>query len=104
MAAVEDVLPGSLFDLLSNDLILRHTSPYLGIKSLVSLAATSKAYKSLVYDTPQVFQHVDLYGISVLMGVARYVSIDDQKTGDLYAQRFRTIFTMLEKRNVDSRY
>lgn len=102
MAAVDKVLPSSLLDLLSNDLILRHTSPYIGIKSLVSLATTSKAYKSLVYDTPQVFQHVDLHRIGVLMWAAWDVSIDPEKFDDIYAQRYRTstIFTMLENRNV----
>ncbi|KAL9133912.1 MAG: hypothetical protein Q9175_004904 [Cornicularia normoerica] len=100
MAAVDKVLPSSLLDLLSNDLILRHTSPYIGIKSLVSLATTSKAYKSLVYDTPLVFQHVDLHRIRVLMWAAWDVSIDQEKLDDLYAQRYRTIFTILENKNV----
>ena len=84
MTAVENVLPGSLLDLLSNDLILRHTSPYIGVKSLSSLAATSKAYKSLVYNTPQVFQHVDLSGIKFLDRVTQ----------------FRAIFTILEEKGV----
>lgn len=100
MAAVNNSLPSSLLDLLSNDLILRHTSPYIGIKCLVSLAAASKAYQSLIYNTPQVFQHVNLYGTKTLMGTAKNVSLDDQKLDELYAQTLRTIFTMLENRNV----
>ena len=100
MAVVNGPLPCSLLDLLSNDLILRHTSPYIG-KSLVSLAATSKAYQSLVYDTPQVFQHVDLTRTHVLMGDARVALVDVEKFDKLYySQRFRTIFTVLENRNV----
>ena len=100
MAPAKGALPGSLLDLLSNDLILRHTSPYIGIKTLVSLAATSKSYQSLVYNTPQVFQHVDLYGTSVSVRPAREFFVDNQKFDELYVQRFSTIFTVLENRNV----
>ena len=100
MAVDQPVLPSSLLDLLSNSLILRHISPYIGIRSLVSLAATSKAYNSLVYDTPHVFQHVDLRGTHGLAPHARDVSIDDQKSDELYAQRFSTILSILENRNV----
>ena len=97
MAARETILPCSLLDLLSNALILCHTSPYIGIKSLVSLAATSKAYKSLVYDTLQVFQHADLSGTGVLTPVASdFALFNDQKIDDLYAQRFSTVFSLLE--------
>ena len=101
MAAAETRLPCSLLDLLSNALILCHTSPYIGIKSLVSLAATSKAYKSLVYDTLQVFQHADLSGSGILTRAASDVaSFNDQKMDEVYAQRFITIFSILEKRDV----
>lgn len=100
MAPVNGPLPSSLLDLLSNDLILRHTSPYIGIKSLVSLAATSKSYQSLVYNTPNVFQHIDLYGTAVFKLSAQDLLIDDQKLDYLLAQRFSTIFTALGNRNV----
>ena len=101
MAARETVLPCSLLDLLSNALILCHTSPYIGIRSLVSLAATSKAYKSLVYNTLQVFQHADLSGSGVLTRVATDCALfKDQRTDELYTQRFSTIFSILENRNV----
>ena len=100
MPPVNGALPSSLLDLLSNDLILRHTSPYIGIKSLVSLAATSKSYKSLVYNTPHIFQHVDLYGTVVSALFASDSLVDNKKLEDLLAQRFNTIFTALENRNV----
>lgn len=99
MAVANNPLPGSLLNLLSNDLILRHMSPYIG-KSLVSLAATSKAFNSLVYDTPQVFQHFDLTRTRVLMGEPGVPVSDDYKYLEPYYQRFRTIFTVLENRNV----
>lgn len=101
MAVGEAVLPCSLLDILSNTLILRHVSPYIGIRSLLSLAATSKAYKSLVYYTPQVFRHVDLSRADILKGGAKGDrSVDEDKIEELYAQRFSTIFSILENRNV----
>ena len=86
--------PCSLFDLLSNDLILRHTSPYIGIRSLVLLAATSKAYKSLLYNTLQVFQHVDLSGTAFFMPSATELPLF------IGQERFATFFSTLENRNV----
>ena len=102
MDPVNNNLPASLLDLFSNDLILRLTSPYIGIRSLLSLAATSKAYKSLVYRTPHVFQHVNLCGVKALTGFESESDglIDDQKIKDLCAHRFRIIFTILGNRNV----
>ena len=101
MAAGQPVLPCSLRDLLSNALILRHTSPYLGVRSLVSLAATSKAYRSLIYDTLQVFQHVDLSGTGVLTCDAPELLVfNDPEFDGLYARRFSTIFSLLKNRNV----
>ena len=98
MAAVNNGLPGSLLDLLSNDLILRHTSPYIGIRSLVSLAATSKAYQSLVYRTPQVFQHVDLQVFDV--SLERQVCLSAREIEEAYTQKMSDVFTALENRNI----
>ena len=102
MAAEQNLLPCSLLDLLSNPLILTHISPYIGIRSLVSLAATSKAYKSLVYDTLQVFQHVDLSGTRSLTRVAsEFDSYHDQMINrKIYFQKFDYIFSILENRKV----
>ena len=100
MAAAQTVLPCSLLDLLSNALIFTHASPYIGIRSLVSLAATSKAYKSLVYDTLQLFQHADLSGTGILTRFKPDFAFNDQNIEELYAQRFSTIFSILENRNV----
>ena len=96
------VLSCSLLDLLSNALILTHTSPYIGIRSLVSLAATSKAYKSLVYDTLHVFQHADLSRTAFLMRItpSDLARFNDQEMDEIFAQRFSTIFSILENRNV----
>jgi len=53
-------LPSTLLQLLSNSLILYHTSPYLTASSLLALGATSKSFKALIHDTPSVFRHLDL--------------------------------------------
>lgn len=50
----------SLLDLLSNSLVLHHISPYIGVPGLLSLAITSKSFRSLVLATPQVFHRLDL--------------------------------------------
>jgi hypothetical protein len=50
----------ALLRLLSNTLILCHAAPYLAVPDLLSLAATSRAFRYVVYGTPGVFRHVDL--------------------------------------------
>ncbi|KZZ95471.1 hypothetical protein AAL_04702 [Moelleriella libera RCEF 2490] len=50
----------SLFDVLHNSLILCHVAPYLPIHSLLQLASASKDVRSLVFNTPGVFRHLDL--------------------------------------------
>lgn len=50
----------SLLQLLQNSLILRHTSPYIGLNGLMSLGATSKSFRSLLFGAPQVFNRIDL--------------------------------------------
>lgn len=50
----------ALLLLLSNPLILCHTTPYLPVADTLSLAATSKAFRYLLYQTPQVFRYLDL--------------------------------------------
>ena len=50
----------SLLNILNNELILRQLSPYLGVVALLAVAASSKSLRSLVFETPQVFQYLDL--------------------------------------------
>ena len=94
MATANGSPPKSLFDVLSNYLILRLISPYIGCRSLVSLAATSKAFNCLIYGSPQVFQHVDLSGIDVSKAHPLIVS------EELFVPFYRSIFSCLENRNV----
>ena len=91
--------PNPLLQLLTNDLILRHTSPYVGIRSLVLLAATSKAFNSLVYNTPQVFQYASMYGTKGL-GMVRNIPNTNSKVNRLDGQRLGNIFSVLAVRNV----
>ncbi len=56
-------LPISLLQLLSNTLVLDQTAPYLPASSLLALGATSKSFKALVHNTPNVFRHLDLSNV-----------------------------------------
>jgi len=58
-----NALPISLIQLLSVTIILHQTVPYIPISSLIALGATSTALKSLVYETPGVFRHLDLSNV-----------------------------------------
>ena len=49
-----------LLPLLSNSLVLSHIAPYLPINSILRLAATSRAFRYLIYGNPQVFRRLDL--------------------------------------------
>ncbi|KAL2049344.1 hypothetical protein ABVK25_010354 [Lepraria finkii] len=59
----EGALPTSLLDLLNNTLVLNHTSPHLGIQGLLSLAATSTAFRDLIFTRSHVFSHLDLTSV-----------------------------------------
>jgi hypothetical protein len=60
IAVSSDENQPTLLQLLSNPLILCHTTPYLPVADTLSLAATSKAFRYLLYQTPQVFRYLDL--------------------------------------------
>lgn len=53
-------LPTSLLDLLSIDLILRQTTPYLPISALLTLAATNKSLRNLIYTNSEAWRYLDL--------------------------------------------
>ncbi|KAF3481022.1 uncharacterized protein GIQ15_06369 [Arthroderma uncinatum] len=50
----------SIWDILSNSLVLDHLAPYLSVMSLLSLASTCTAMRGLIMDTPYVFRYLDL--------------------------------------------
>jgi hypothetical protein len=56
----EEIEHCSLLSLLSNPLILYHTSALLPVSSLLALGATSKTFRELIHETPHVFRYLDL--------------------------------------------
>jgi hypothetical protein len=58
-----EIQHNALLQLLSNSLVLSHTAPYLSCCDVLNLAATSRAFRFLVYHTPQVFRRLELSNI-----------------------------------------
>lgn len=56
----DEIQEGTLLFFLSNPLLLSLTVDYLPPSSTVSLAATSRAFRSLIHHTPGVFRRLDL--------------------------------------------
>lgn len=56
----DEIQHSALLQLLSNTLILCHTTPYLPVTDVLALAATCRAFRYLIYETPQVFRYLDL--------------------------------------------
>jgi len=53
----------ALLQLLANSLVLTQTAPYLSCQDVLNLAATSRAFRFLVYRTPHVFRRLDLENV-----------------------------------------
>lgn len=101
----------TLLQVLSNPLILCHTTPYLPVADTLSLAATSKTFRYLIYQTPQVFRYLDLSGTKSaqfdLEGIDhggetwRNVQLDENLTeDDFYSGPLRGIFSTLRRINI----
>ncbi|PNY25174.1 Uncharacterized protein TCAP_04878 [Tolypocladium capitatum] len=101
----------SLFDILHNSLVLRNTVPYLPVSSLLSLAATDRTFRALIFGTPGVFRHLDLTRIknaqfdidAIDRGgeVWRNVQLDENLTeDDFYSGPLRGVFSTLRRRNI----
>lgn len=85
-------LTTSLYDTIHNSLVLSHVIPYLSISSILSLAATNRAFRALLFSTPGVFRHLDLTHIKALKfeidkidhggEVWRNVQLDENVTED----------------------
>ena len=88
----EEVEVGSLLQLLSNSLILCHTTPYLSPYDVLNLAASSRYLRYLVYNTPQVLRRLDLTRVKAaqfdILGIDsggevwRNVQLDEHLTED----------------------
>ncbi len=101
-------LPVFLFDLLSNSLILAQTCPYLRISSLLSLAATSKSFSSMIYGSPYSFRYLDLSVVkdgpltdddaiqarSIVSHTNTHLTVEE-----FYSRALRWVFDSLERRN-----
>ncbi|CAK7212223.1 hypothetical protein SCUCBS95973_001385 [Sporothrix curviconia] len=57
---VYEIVRGTLLHLLSNSLVLSHTTPYLAAHDVLRLAATNKAFRYLLYSNSSVFRYLDL--------------------------------------------
>ena len=62
MSEITD-LPVTLIDILANTVILRQLAPYISIRSLLSLSATNKAIRELIFSQPEPWRHLDLTGV-----------------------------------------
>lgn len=106
-----DHVPVTLFELLSNSLVLRQIIPYLPISGLLSLGATSTSFQTLVFQTAGVFRYLDLSTvkgagipiapIDVGGEVWRAERMDEALTeDDFYAGPLRGVFSNLRRKNV----
>jgi hypothetical protein len=104
--------PSPLLRVLSNSLVLDHLAPYLPVSGLLSLASTSKHFRSLITETSFVFRHVDLRtcrGAQIASDdpidsggqVWRNERMDESLTEDeFYCGPLRGIFANLERRSI----
>ncbi|KAK5995362.1 hypothetical protein PT974_03766 [Cladobotryum mycophilum] len=101
----------TLYDTLHNSLVLSHTVPYLPISSLLHLAAASRSFRGLIYQTPGVFRHLDLSQVKSVHfdldkidkggEVWRNVQLDENVTeDDFYSGPLRGVFSPLRRLNI----
>ncbi|EFX00490.1 ubiquitin fusion degradation protein [Grosmannia clavigera kw1407] len=90
--SVYEIQPGTLLQLLANAVVLGHTTPYLPPSALLSLAATSRAYRALLYGTPSVFGRLDLSAIGL---AAVPISSLDRSGESFYSGPLRGVFSAL---------
>ncbi|PKS12357.1 hypothetical protein jhhlp_001657 [Lomentospora prolificans] len=101
----------SLFDLLSNHLVLQHTAPYLSARDRLALGATCKDFCGLIQHAPGVFRYLDLTRVTTAQfdiapidnggEVWRNVQVDEHVTeDDFYSGPLRGIFSTLQRRHL----
>lgn len=91
--------------LLSNDLILRQTLPYLSPSAVLKLAATSRDFRSLIYYTPGALRHLDLTDVKAayldndLLSVFRNADEPERllTEDEYYSAPLRNIFSKLNR-------
>ncbi|KAK4187050.1 hypothetical protein QBC35DRAFT_499698 [Podospora australis] len=98
----------ALLQLLTNSLVLSRTAPYLSCYDVLNLAATSRAFRYLIYQTPQVFRRLDLGNVKTAQfdvdaidhggETWRNVQVDENLTeDDFYSGPLRGIFYNLKR-------
>lgn len=103
--------PPTLLDVLSINLILRQTSPYLSLPSLLSLSATNKSFKTLIHTNPEAWRRLDLSKVKSATidsspidagGISwRAERMDEALTeDDFYSGPLRGIFSRLHAKDV----
>jgi len=100
-----------LLQTLLNRLVLDNIIPYLPVHSLLNLASTNREFRSLVYESPGVFRHLDLTRVKTAQfdvdnidhggQVWRNVQLDENLTeDDFYSGPLRGIFATLRRRDL----
>ncbi|KAK0644560.1 hypothetical protein B0T16DRAFT_333158 [Cercophora newfieldiana] len=106
-----EIQHSALLQLLTNSLILIHTTPYLSCYDVLNLAATSRAFRFLVYQTPQVFRRLELSNVRTAQfdidaidhgGESwRNNQVDENLTeDDFYSGPLRGIFSSLRRADI----
>lgn len=100
-----------LADVLSNDLVLRQTAPYLPVSATLALAAANKTFRGLIYGSPEAWRHLDLSKVKSAIldtspidagGISwRAERMDEALTeDDFYSGPLRGIFSKLHSKGV----
>jgi hypothetical protein len=104
-------MPTSLHDLISIDLILRQTAPYLSVSTILSLSATNKPFRTLINTNASAWRHLDLSTVKSATidtspidagGISwRAERMDEALTeDDFYSGPLRGIFSKLHTKGV----
>ncbi|KAH6842624.1 hypothetical protein B0I37DRAFT_200560 [Chaetomium sp. MPI-CAGE-AT-0009] len=103
-----DIQHSALLQLLANSLVLSQTAPYLSCYDVLNLAATARAFRFLVYHTPNVFRRLELSNVKTAQfdthavdrggEIWRNVQLDENLTeDDFYSGPLRGIFSNLRR-------
>ncbi|KAH6617211.1 hypothetical protein F5144DRAFT_385974 [Chaetomium tenue] len=106
-----DIQHSALLQLLANSLVLSQTAPYLSCYDVLNLAATARAFRFLVYHTPNVFRRLELGNVKTAQfdthavdrggETWRNVQLDENLTeDDFYSGPLRGIFSNLRRADI----
>jgi hypothetical protein len=106
-----EIQHSALLQLLANSLVLSQTAPYLSCYDVLNLAATARAFRFLVYHTPNVFRRLELGNVKTAQfdidavdrggETWRNVQLDENLTeDDFYSGPLRGIFSHLRRADI----